>query len=339
MQFIPESIQPDDKTGLSSLSIECQLLIIEELDLNSLVSLAHTSRQLHNLASDLFRRKYASKTITFGFPLDKNWTESFLEVAGTIKLQNYNMVLNFFQAFGHVIRDLYLSYRVNDLDAQIHQTIVKYCSSSLISIRFDRLIDQICNNKFDKVEMLTIANGDLKSSESQRLNQTFPNLKELQLFYNEALDINALNVKFPFLDRVKVTFSYTGDNDIEIALEKLFIENPQVKSIVLQFVKIEFLKTVGKRLPSLSNLGLHWLRVNQYTGDRIDFDNVKTLRMLCDQYSNTESSYTESYTSYCSRLYQFKFNGMKRDNRKNNPCLLCPLAIVCFRFKVFILLG
>jgi len=186
-----------------------------------------------------------------------------------------------------MIRDLYLSYQVENLDAQIYQTIVKYCSNSLISIRFNRPIDQICKSKFEKVEALTISNGELKSSECQRLNQTFPNLKQLNLYYNEVIDINAMNIKFPFLERVVVAFLLTDDN-IECAMEKLFVENSQVKSIVLEFVKMEFLKTVSKQLPNLNHLELHWPKVYLYTGSQIDFDNVLTLRVICNEYSSWE---------------------------------------------------
>lgn len=66
INVLPEAPEP---LNLSTIHNDCKQLIFEYLEWSDLVNVADTSKQLYAAVCNVFKRKYGSKKIDFGFPL------------------------------------------------------------------------------------------------------------------------------------------------------------------------------------------------------------------------------------------------------------------------------
>lgn len=151
---------------------DCQLLILEQLDLYSLLSISQTSKELSCLAANVFARKFSKKTVVIGSltPPDHYYDDSdndnSLEEIGfgilsrtfnifgwkskhteariipemiygnLIEIKEVQLSLKFLRHFGNVIKKLRIYYSYLNVNETIivSQSLNKYCAKSLFSL-------------------------------------------------------------------------------------------------------------------------------------------------------------------------------------------------------------
>lgn len=164
--------------------VKNQLKTLENLDLIQLVKKSQYSKVLSSMAADVFKRKFASKIITFNSGSEKSIHEAVL-------ICDYKTLTLTLQQFGHLIEKIEISYDDIEVDQHkgISELLLKHCSDSLLSmeiIQWETNALWNFENPFKNVNNLTI-HGDPKlkspklfhifSKKPMKLNEIFPNIR------------------------------------------------------------------------------------------------------------------------------------------------------------------
>lgn len=263
------------------------------LEYEDLLNMAQTNLYFEELARDIFRRKKSPKTIEIA-PFVSYIP--FREMRFSIPLQNYELVQKSLKSFGHEIRKIDLrSNLITPIQRhQIHRLMEQYCSQSLTSL-FLNVCDERTFDYFqfplEKVENLTIG-GELKSAKNGlKLNQIFPGLRQLSIFgiITNIQDSDLLNITFPHLISFMVSLSFSSSFYLHIAD---FIKlNSQIQDLTIEFCdSFDYIKLASEHLPNLDRLDFS-LQILQeiYTGPKIYFDSVKTVKMIWGEFDFTDA--------------------------------------------------
>lgn len=265
------------------MATECQLLIIDQLDILSLLNIAQINKHFAMLARDTFRRKYSDQLIEFKtahYPgrIPINMGSSSTEIRG------YKVGLKVLEYLGSAIRKIHLGdYQIdrNTLIAYM-SAINKYCSKSnelhLYYLESDTL--KQLTHPFEHVESLTlnieqITNGTLS------LNQLFPALRSFALVFRLYMNGDFINCELPHLEHFSASFVYQFCTvAMEIKIEKLLQKNPHIRSIHLCNFSNRLLRKINELLPNLDILNItNRVRNGRdiIDGGGIRMESVKTL--------------------------------------------------------------
>lgn len=268
------------------LSVECQLMIVEEFELFDLISVAAINEHFQHLAADVFRRKYAEKTIDFCLPLSQQKKDLMFVLDKKLQIEDFNLMLSILIYFGHTIKDLAISYENFETDQtnQINKYMNTFCLESLTQLLLKNCKLNTLNvirKPFKNVENVTFIGGFEKLTHIDlTLNEMFPNLRRLDLANVKVADPEFINRKFPNLEHFTVSF----DGFAEQHIEKFVKKNPQIRGLQLMNSSYTFLKFLSENSKQLDQLELILTtknRVNYFGGD-IHFKNVKNLMIKTD---------------------------------------------------------
>lgn len=327
MEFILFFVQNSQSTEhlrendvqIIGVNVESQMQMLEELDLYSLAMTAKSNRSLAPIADDVFRRKFASKTVGIFGPLSTDPRYSVHILDTIITNYNFDVFTLILQTFGHFIEKLDIGYNgiQQDQRKQIHQLINKHCSRTLKAIElmeWDENVLDSMENPFQNVHHLTLA-GNLKTKSSSifnilsvfggnsmNLNEIFPNLHSLTLDALWVSDPNILNIKFSQLNQVEIKllappFNHPLDNYFaksKPAMEKLFRNNPQIRNVTIeQCNSLDYLRIVVDHLPNLEVFQVIFGRMEEkYNGNPIHFEKLKDLNL---KFGNSDLSNIVSF--------------------------------------------
>lgn len=273
-------------TDLSAIGVDCQLLILEELDIYDLIMISQTNHLFTDLASDVFRRKHSHKTIMISGTFSENSTNSVSDSQGIIMIKNLMLSVMLFKTFGPLIQTLevYNRYINYDQRKRIHAVISEHCSG-LTSIEMDCIENELDNFPFPLRSVQTVnINGELTSSSSQfKIDSVFPAVRQLTLSYILHINSTIFDVKLPFLEGIKIILPYT--ENMKNTLELLFKKNEQIQSVALQFYNsFDCLKIASKYLPNLEELQFNFnYQLNQHREDEVHFRKVKKFKTSLGQ--------------------------------------------------------
>lgn len=260
---------------------DCQLLILEKLDLRSLLMMAQTSEYYKNLALGVFKRKYGHKTIRIWGSFMDEIIDAITESNDKITIKSYDMTLMMLHTFGSVIQKLEMALRFVELNQRrvIHEQVSEYCSDSLLSISFEDLAADELEEfpiPLKNVKNLRVSRDFIASDGKFKITNVFPNIRRLKLYQIQEFDGFILDVLIPTLEEVEVLFPFS--QGLQMGLEMFFKKNPQIRSLNLQFFNSMLcLKIANKFLPNLEELSINFRSQGHIPDNEIHFSNVKKL--------------------------------------------------------------
>lgn len=306
----------NNRTRIMDLNMDVQLLILENLNLTDLLSIAQTNQHLSSLAVDVFRRKFSSKTVMIHDP-NFNKTDDNLD-GNVIYIENIGTISKMLKYFGAYMTHINAAYGHNvtrvksivPLLDRINSWINLYCSENLIHFQIDSFYDDLSlskiNKPFKRVENITIR-GRLKelSGSSLNFNELFPALRRLYLPFLNVHNKNSLLGHFPHLEHIEIsTFAYTDPLRLtEASVEFILRKNPQIRSIKLSSSSVSFLKILNDLCPNLEWLELDHFKTDSETKEssEIVFKNVRTFKVY--------STYNVPKNVKFTKLIQFHTDG------------------------------
>lgn len=301
--FIIDHFQPshlhENQLKLTDLNEDVQLLILDELDFSSLISLAETSKAYSFLVADMFKRKYLkSKALVIfnpfypdGGTVDTPFNDTNVQITTEkIIVDHFGAVLKILQLLGHLITKLsfHCHFVWNDLSlvvSEIGRYINKYCANSLIEfdiVNYGGTFLQKMSTPFKQVESVSIA-GKFNTFDSETLafEKLFPSMRKLSLKSLDIRDGTIIDREFPNLDSLFVCMSYLGNDFRQDHIESLLIKNQQIRILSIDSGSRSILKFVGNHLPNIFTLSIeNYFDYTLLDLSPIVFKNVKNFTVI-----------------------------------------------------------
>lgn len=277
---------PTSAVNLDDVVVDCQLLIIEELDIPSLITIAQINSYYKDLAMNVFQRKHAHKILKIACGLRRS-TEIISESSGHITIKSYGLTLMVFRTFGSIIKKLELALHTTELNQRkvIHEHISEYCSDSLLSIQLNNVVEdelEEFSTPLKKVENVTISR-ELNTNDGKfTIAKVFPGVRRLSLEHITAFDGFMLYVTIPTLEEVQIVLPFS--EGFLTSMQMFFEKNPQIRSLTLSYHNsIHCLEIASKWLKYLEELNIDFSQQSHVPDAEIHFGNVKKLTAIADR--------------------------------------------------------
>lgn len=274
--------------NFGDLNYDCQLMILELMDFEALLSLSETNKEYASITNEFIRRKLATKTVV----LQKKDFDPTADEPELTVVESYTQLLiaranytRIFEKVGSFIRKLRIDYTwvQNEQDTDTRNVIAlanRYCDSLTefeLKTRDAEYLD-VVEQPFSNVEVVTLA-GDFRApgSTTWKLNRMFPKMRSLRLLVPFVRKRSDLAEHFPNLEHLHslgMHIDYVSNTDFKRLIEK----NPQIKSLSLHFGSFKFLKFVSEQLPNLEYLDLEYT-TTPHDG-HVYFRYVKVLKIM-----------------------------------------------------------
>lgn len=268
------------------LNDDCKLLILEQLSVYDLFTVAELSSSFSKAAVNVYNRTLAKVPIRFIATRNPGMHAPYPQLK-YIAITDFNSTKSILKHFGSVISKLEF-YANRNHGSFISNLINLHCSDTLKELNIETFDCEIFDNfvkPFKKVKRLIIehAHRTLRN-EHLEFNEQFPALENLEL---RAMVCNSSDivVHFPNLRRFHVlnkpkrqngqhVMAYLNDDDVK----RFILKNPKIQSISLRCDTNDFLWFISENLPQLNELTL-----NDFNGDPGDqrefaFENVRSLK-------------------------------------------------------------
>lgn len=266
------------------LNEDCNLLILEELSLARLASIAETSKRFQSLAQQVFRRQFAKRTFIFHTPyfIDAN-TMTGAELTentgdGNVKIKHLPSISRILRNFGHLITKLSI---INDftisksIARKIFHLVNLYCAESLTHFTIKNYWNNVFADvhlPFVRTEFLSL-DGSFKSlrSANATLGQMFPMLRFLDLGSTNIDDMNMYDQKMPLLQHL------TWNGGKSDALRTIFKNHPHIQSLNLTSADSHLVEMAAREL-----MQLQYLTINNYmtyNANDIEFKHLKSFTL------------------------------------------------------------
>lgn len=292
-------------TQLMNLNVDCQLMVIEKLDVLSLMKLAETNKYFTNLVSLTLKRILAKKLVILRIPFydDKKDLQVF-ETDDSIHIQNIQTISKLLKKSGHFILRLKIEqFYGTAKGASLLQNLINlYCSETLKELHmvfihlttydgtsFSYALKNSLDNfqkPFKNVERIFL-HGSFKSLDNDKLkfNEIFPAIQLLSLDMIGIHDMSSVYQHFSHLKELRAhswsTHNISGfltDSSIESCIKM----NPNIQRMTLKNVSAKLLKFVADNLPAIESLELSLsteIEPNQREQE-ICFENVTFLKIF-----------------------------------------------------------
>lgn len=331
----------NNKSHLMYLNIECNLLILEELDLTSLISLAETNRHFLNLAADVLRRRLKDKIIVFSISNSGHRiTEHATEEDDAVKVHDIDTMLKLLKYFGSSISKMEI---LNDEDSFISQmgifndeakvqsevqmkSVYKfvnlYCSKTLVQLHMANAPKGFFDEFLQPFTMLQNVSFsgylDRLSNERSSLSEIFPKMRRLILNSYHIDDSSWVDQLFPHMVHLSLmVYNIQGDSPTRMTtpkIERLLANNLQIRSLALEDASLDMLKIVANKLPNLEKLELKMFDVFDLDDeDEIHFEHLKFFKTRLSSHSlpiiidlnHIEEFETDAFPDSCQRWMEF----------------------------------
>lgn len=264
------------------MNVDCLLMILETMNFSELVNMSQANNHFAILADNVFKRRFAEKTIKLVGPFSKDSSNGLTETSDEITFQNYNLALAVLLKFGRRIKHLDINYKhiSTDQRQEINELINRQSFQSLVSLALRKLDDTVLQKfqyPFANVQNVTIT-GELRTSNNaSKLRELFPAVRRLNLTDLNVHDVNILDVELPQLKHLTVEIPILSD--MSEAIEKLEKRNPQITELTMYYcTSFDYLQMASQNLPNLESLKVNLeILGDEYSGGKIHFPNVKKL--------------------------------------------------------------
>lgn len=258
-----------DKTlAITDICYDCHEKIFEFLDLQSLLCVAQTCKQLQIAAINTFGNKFARKEIHLRLNIEHTnifyiQSQDHNEYTTVYGLKNWAKFLRWFGA-----KILHLNIAFEFISActldQIDRYIHLYCADTLIEIVFNvrkKISGNFFQKQFKKIETVRFHSVRLENG-LMSITKSFPNLRHLHLSYVHGVSSDT-GVFFPHLEKFTLKTGYVNGEWTREEVVKFLHANRQLQSFDLSKEGLrlgDILNMIGK------NLFISKLRVNcEYT--------------------------------------------------------------------------
>lgn len=319
-----------NQTQIVDLNWDCQLLIVKELDLISLISLAETNNHFYILVAEILRLKFSKKLIVFSFPyINDKITLHIHEEGDYIKIQNWRDALKVLKLYGHLIRNLKIHHNMlpTNKAKSIYTFVNMYCSETLKQLNLINSCENFFHEfsrPFQRVENVSLHGKFDKLSNSKfNFSEMFPAMQRLSLEMIKVEDIGWIDQQFAHLIHLNV-FIWGRNQTHECFLESMTVtlirRNPQIRSLLLRNPTPKLLSFIANELHSLDSLELHSFDETNYRSDKITFNSVRVFKVQHGfqsapksiAFNKIESFITDGFPRKCSKWIEFV---------KKNQCL------------------
>lgn len=302
------------------LNFDCQLQVLEVLDIASLVSLYETNKRLSSLVEYVIQQKFAKKSVTIVTPFANNEFYDQTEINDSITINDFRLASKVLKYFGHLIVHLELDFPSTDNQIEeIEELVNLHCSNTLteLIVRADNGdIFRSMTRPFQKVENIRLKKH-IKNLCNKLLNfsDLFPSLRRLNFVYVKVSDTRCIEQIFPNLEHLQIDVNHfeTSEYFTEPVLERFMQKNRHIRSLTLQLVTPSVLKLVAENLPELEYLEVqHYYETND-TNNSIHFGKVKRFVMKQSSFSAPNNVifdelmdlHIDGLPKYCRRWFQF----------------------------------
>lgn len=263
------------------------MLILEHLDFPELLNMAQTSKYFASLANDVFRREFAKRTVIIeatqpgqGIGVIEDEEATMIHDNITVSFEMASALL---KLFGQSIRNLKISCGRIDLhhESELMFNINEYCAETLGDVSVTGCSESLFTDirkPFAKVENVSLFGG-IDISDKIKLNETFPNLRQLSLKFTTITHPNCFHLEFSQLIEISIDFSQS-DFMYSSAFQRLFELNPQIRRILIQHGSHNFLTIVNQYLPNLEVLHIKRIFRNYFTTKHWTDDMTKNEHLI-----------------------------------------------------------
>lgn len=252
---------------------------LEKLDIDRLVNVALTDK---DIVLELFKRKYADRTIEFinGDPRKKT------QISEDKIVINHQMAEPVLKLFGHLITTTIIVNFAAVKPIQSKKTIEhigNYCAKlvNLVFVEFNANPLHDIQSSFPSVNVVYFMGTSATfGMENYKLNTIFPNIKQLFLLVRGVSDQSCIDLEYPHLEHLSTAISHPKLASFdESTIKEVLKKNPQIRSVEFELVSQSFLKVVNQYLPELEVLRVTALsgEIDYFNGIR--FANVKKLSL------------------------------------------------------------
>lgn len=288
------------------LNMDCLVQIVNELDFESLLYMAKTSKFFSNLCVEVFRRQFSDTTILIDHysPLSlRKYVEMSVKKAQKvlsrimsfefeddffydfqnndyIKISSFEMILDTLRYFGNYIQRLKIATDNADSvqSKVIGEFVNKYCSDALIEfgLRIDTGNSQdFLRKTFKNIQKVALRNRlPVVAENGLSMNETFPAMRELSLSFSSG-NVDYVENRLQNLSHLRIDIGRLSNNRF---IDNILGSNPSIRSVSLSNAWPAFLRKVNNMLPHLENLSIGLFEM--YNGDdEIVFENVKVFRV------------------------------------------------------------
>lgn len=307
-------------TGFTDLPEDVHFLIIENLDINDLLSLAETNNLFSSLAADAFKRKYSDTFVEFRYKsYDKN--SNVCETNGRIYLQFETVIIKFLKRFGRSISKIKVNFSESEYTKNAMLAISKwiniYCSENLsVLILYDTsdsFFGQVTKPFKNLKEIEIFGKYNNVKSDTLELNEILPAIEHLMLYCVRFSNIDQIYRHYPHMTELGVSYYDVYERTYprkfeEHEIEQLIRLNPQIRKLIVHGPTEYTLRVANEALPELEYLGIEptWFSL-EVSDDAplITYKNVKILNIdvlqaseplthfpQCIAFENLEEFYT-----------------------------------------------
>lgn len=227
-------------TNISSKLID---RIFTFLDLESLLRVAHTCKQLQNAAIAKYNDDFSQREVRlYPFESRRHSQASGIRLSPINFMQVFGLdfCFPFLRCFGAKMSHLNVLYNFNRVGTQTQRDhfdryINQYCADSLTSIIFDckpTFSNENFTEPFKNVTEMQIIGGKLGEQLPNFVNW-FPNLSHLEIWFEITIDDNTTAVCLPNLKRLSIKVQsllgyFTSQN-----VTKFLYANPQLQILTI----------------------------------------------------------------------------------------------------------
>ncbi|XP_037051268.1 uncharacterized protein LOC119085114 [Bradysia coprophila] len=292
-----------EESNLLRVNLDCKMKIFEYLGYRDLISIAETCKQLHAVASDVFKRKFGKgKLALCPEHLDESsrpWIKSFEDEAPNMRPDTRLVILKLLRHFGHLVSHIFLNYEKHiailpySFRHHLEDYVAKYCSKTLsnltLIVRPKVLFDDNAV-PFTNVKSLEMCESSSLSIAKVPFTECFPNLHSLTWnagSYN-GLKARSIKVGFPSVKHMIVSKGRCNEDCNSCAsIIKLWELNPQLIELELHHdpdkCRIKLFPCIRDFLP---NLQIFKVAVYEWpiSGETIHFDSVVEFKLHLFRY-------------------------------------------------------
>lgn len=290
----------NETTHLMNLNIDVQFVILENLNLSDLISLADTNAHFFRMAANVFKRKHSQKLIKFLAP-DDIIKRDLCVIDDVIYVQRYDSILRLLTHFGQLIlklnlehgsnQELLLHARTFNMVHSVNKFTNFYCSEGLTQLEienyFANFFDEM-THPFKHVEKVSITGWFKKLGTSTlTFDELFPAIKHLVLENVQVIDSSSISRSFSYLEhlQLEIRSSRYSDGFAEHDVEQALKRNPQIRSLNLDGASEKILEIASENLIKLEMLALSPLRTDFLFSEpqrnkKIVFEYVKILHIF-----------------------------------------------------------
>lgn len=256
----------ENTTNFADLNVDCKLLILDEMDIISLVKIAEMNRQFQILAIDAYRRKFVEKLIIITASKDSEISHS-VEYDDSFHTNDPIVTEKLIQYFGSLI--LYLKIDIKSGEEQLHNIMAltnRYCEKlKRFTLRTNakNALDRVVKPFYTVEDVILINIFHNLTTQNMELDQIFPKMHSLTMDRVVNNDWSNFVLVYPNLMHFNCQLLYL-DTLAESSVVEIIKLNPQLRSLSFSGIRLKLLDIVNTHLLQLETLDLGW-------GDLISF--------------------------------------------------------------------